>query len=114
LFHAPIFWILVSTVTSALFPQKGIILASATLTHILTDFVTGRTVGVAFLYPFSSDEYSLYSLNDETSQLNPVRPRKDVLKRHLSMYLENKTLIMFEAAVNLAGAAGLLVLVLWL
>lgn len=106
LFHAPIFWIAVSALIAIESPGIAVIVSAMTLSHILTDFITGRTVGIAFLYPLNDKEYSLYPLNGETAGLRPVRPEKEMLKQHLSSYVENKTLLLFEGALAVSGAVA--------
>lgn len=112
LFHAPLFWIIISILILFVSKEMAIIIFFITLTHILTDFITGRTVGIAFLYPIKDKEYSLYPLNDETGSLNPVKPQKELLKQHLSFYIENKKLLIFEGLLTISGAISLIILIL--
>ena len=112
LFHGPLFWIAVSALVALQTVELAIIISTITLSHILTDFITGRTVGIAFLYPFTDKEYSLYPLNKDTATLNPVKPQKELLKKHLSFYIENKTLLIFEGVLTVLGAISLIALIL--
>ncbi|MFB6213756.1 MAG: metal-dependent hydrolase [Candidatus Nanohaloarchaea archaeon] len=90
LFHAPLFWIIISTLTLFESTEMAIIISSITLTHIFTDYITGRTVGIAFLYPIKDNEVSLYPLNDETASLNPVSPQKELLNNIYHFTLKTK------------------------
>ena len=109
--HAPLFWLLVSAIIFTVNQELSILLFSLTYFHLITDYITGRTVGIAFLYPFDVSEYSLFELDSSTRNLKPLKPEKKVLFEHLSYYIENRKLLIFELLVNIAGLYSLYVLV---
>ncbi len=111
-FHAPIFWVAVTSAGFQIFPQASIILGFATLFHLLTDFVTGRTIGIPFFYPVKKTEYSLAEGYDATKNLDMLKPEKSRLQAHLSKYLENKPLVVFELTLTVLESASLLLLLL--
>ncbi len=70
LFHVPLFWLIISSfifLLSSIFIKSFLITISVLLFfetqfHLLFDFITGRTLGVRFLYPFNKKEYSIFRL----------------------------------------------------
>lgn len=109
--HTPLLWALVSTAAYIFNPGIGFTVAAASGFHILCDYITGRTSGVPLLYPLSSQQYSLYPTNPETGDFNTLRPEKEKLSKHLSAYLENKTQLMYELAVNVAGFISMIFII---
>ncbi len=114
LLHFPVVWIAISLVAAYLWPALGLLIFLITEFHIFTDYLTGRTVGVYFLYPLNRKEYSLYPLDRSTADLNTFRPDKEGFKEHLSHYVENRVQLLIELSVNVVGAASLLILILML
>lgn len=110
LFHAPLFWILVSALIGLYSPALAILVFSMSLMHVFSDYVTGRTVGIPFMYPFDNEEYSLYPANKETASLDPIRPEKELLKKHISYYLENKKQLLFEVSLMVSGTFCMILL----
>lgn len=113
-FHAPLSWVILSCLLSFYSLELALIMLFTALVHIFTDYLTGRTIGIAFFYPFKGEEYSLYPVQKETASLNPVRPQKEMLQKHLSYYLENKNLVVLELFLNISGFFNMMLLILQL
>ena len=103
--HTPMFWIvlcgLIYVISQKFNPAKshlitlGIFLG-ATL-HIITDWITARTVGIQWLYPFSGQNFYVYSIYPEQGQI-PVFEM--ITDPYWSFYMENKVLFGFEIGLN--------------
>jgi hypothetical protein len=106
-FQAPIFWITVSGLISLQSFELAVIVISMTLKHIITGYVTGRTIGITFLYSFSRNEYSLHPVDKKTASLDSIRPEKELLKKHLDYCLENKKLMIFELLLAVSGVISM-------
>jgi len=111
-FHTPIFWLIISLTTGIMFSWGlAILIFTAAIFHLFCDYITGRTVGVELMYPIRRKNFSLYPLKPVKGDFNPLRPDKEKLKKHLSNYLENKTQLLFELAVNFTGSIAMIAVI---
>lgn len=103
--HTPIFWIGLFGVMFLLDKAANIKwLKPATLAiflgamlHLITDWFTARTVGIRWLYPFSTANFDVYPVQPEKGQI----PVWDMIRDpYFSFYLENKILLWFELGLN--------------
>lgn len=104
--HTPIFWIaatsLIYVIGRKFYPSKNHIIAwgvfLGTNLHLITNWITARTVGIQWFYPFITKNYHLYSIYPEKGQI-PVYEM--VTNPYWSFYMENKLLFGFEIGLNL-------------
>lgn len=111
--HTPVFWItascLIYVIGRKFYPSKNHIIAwgvflGANL-HLMTDWITARTVGIQWFYPFITKNYCLYSIYPEKGQI-PIYEM--VTNPYWSFYMENKLLFGFEVGLNLIAVFILL------
>lgn len=114
LFHAPLFWILISGIAFLInyffniMPYWPIYLfLSMTLIHLITDTITGRTAGVLYFYPFSKKEYTLCKRHPFEGNFEPLHPDEKRLHHYWRYYLQNKVLLAFEILATIAGLVAL-------
>ncbi|MBU36747.1 MAG: hypothetical protein CMG29_06005 [Candidatus Marinimicrobia bacterium] len=103
--HTPIFWIIIIGGMSLLNVflkidvikpiSFGIILGAQL--HLFTDWLTARTVGIQWLYPFSAQNFHVYDIYPEQGQI-PVFEM--IVDPYWSFYMENKVLFGFELGLN--------------
>lgn len=103
--HTPIFWIIIFAGMTGLGMISnfrwmkpvsfGIFLGA--LLHLMTDWITARTVGIQWLYPFSTINFDVYPVQPEKGQI-PVWEM--VRNPYFSFYFENKILLWFEIGMN--------------
>ncbi|MGY8780170.1 MAG: metal-dependent hydrolase [Fidelibacterota bacterium] len=99
--HTPICWIVIFGIMGFLgrITQNkkikpislGIFLG--TQMHLLTDWVTARTVGIKWFYPFNKTDYFLYQIQPEQGEV-PVWEM--VQSPYFSFYMENSFLFWAE------------------
>ena len=104
--HTQVFWIVIcafgwlvgyykkSTNVKTFF----IILFIGTFVHLLTDYITARTVGIKWLYPFNDVDYFLYPIIPENGNI-PIWQM--LVPPYLTFYFENKLLFLFEILLNI-------------
>ena len=102
--HTPILWItlfgvmiFVDRMTSSdkIKPiALGVLFGS--LSHLFTDWLTARTVGIKWLYPFSDKDYFLYQIQPEQGQV-PVWAM--VQNPYFSFYMDNGFLFWIEIGI---------------
>jgi hypothetical protein len=110
LFHAPLFWILISGVGMGLeymFLQTifsfSFLLLIAIQFHILTDYITARSAGIVWLYPFSQKTYGLFPLRPELGAFDFLRAIPELKKAYATFYFSNKKLLLFEITISMLG-----------
>jgi len=64
--------------------------------HLITDWITARTVGIKWLYPFSDKDYFLYQIQPEQGQV-PVWAM--VQNPYFSFYMDNGFLFWIEIGI---------------
>ena len=64
----------------------------------MTDYITARTVGIKWLYPFNDVDYFLYGIIPEKGEI-PVWEM--LVPPYISFYFENRVLAMFEVMINI-------------
>ena len=69
-----------------------------TFVHLLTDYLTARTVGIKWLYPFNDVDYFLYPIIPENGNI-PIWQM--LIPPYLTFYFENKLLSIFEILLNI-------------
>lgn len=104
--HTPFFWIvaccIIFIIGRKFYPTKnhiitlGIFLGA--ILHIITDWITARTVGIQWLYPFSTTNFDVFPVQPEKGQI-PVYEM--IMNPYWSFYMENKLLFGFEVGLNL-------------
>ena len=111
--HTPIFWIVLCGLgwgygkvqSKDLIQKASIILFLGALLHLTTDWLTSRTVGIQWFYPFSETNYWIYPIEPEKGNI-PIWDM--VIPPYINFYFENKILIYSEILVNFValGWAG--------
>ena len=73
--------------------------------HLITDWLTARTVGVQWFYPFSETNYWIYPIEPEKGDI-PIWDM--IIPPYINFYFENKILVYSEILVNFValGWAG--------
>ena len=103
--HTPIFWIVICSMSGIIGRIKKyndiekaskIILLGAIL-HLVTDWLTARTVGIQWLYPFYETNYWIYTIEPEKGDI-PIWDM--VISPYIDFYFENKILVYSEILVN--------------
>ena len=106
--HTPIFWIVVCGIVWWIGNSRKIqglemgalIVLAATMLHLIIDWLTARTVGIQWFYPFSNTNYWIYPISPEKGNI-PIWEM--VVPPYINFYFENKVLAYGEVAVNLAA-----------
>lgn len=106
--HTPIFWIFLFVgmtglgMISNIRWMKPVSLAIflGAILHLLTDWITARTVGIKWLYPFSDKSYFIFPIQPEQGQIPIWNMVRDP---YLSFYMENEFLFWGEIGITLAG-----------
>ena len=111
--HTPIFWIVICSISVIIGKiqkrndiEKGsLIIFSGAMLHLVTDWLTARTVGIQWLYPFSETNYWIYPIEPEKGDI-PIWDM--IIPPYINFYFENKILVYSEILVNFAalGWAG--------
>ena len=104
--HTPIFWILICGTgwligwfkNDKIIKRISYILFLGTQIHLMTDYITARTVGIKWLYPFNDVDYFLYGIIPEKGEI-PVWEM--LVPPYISFYFENRVLAMFEVMINI-------------
>ena len=104
--HAPIFWIVICGTgwligwfkNDKIIRRISYILFLGTQIHLMTDYITARTVGIKWLYPFNDVDYFLYGIIPEKGEI-PVWEM--LVPPYISFYFENRVLAMFEVMINI-------------
>jgi len=104
--HTPIYWILlcglgwiVGKAQQKTLIQKGaVILFCGAMLHLFTDWVTARTVGIQWLFPFNDTDFYVYPIQPEHGNL-PIWEM--VIPPYINFYFENKILVWGEIGLNL-------------
>ena len=104
--HTPIFWIVICGTgwligwfkNDKIIRRISYILFLGTQIHLMTDYITARTVGIKWLYPFNDVDYFLYGIIPEKGEI-PVWEM--FVPPYISFYFENRVLAMFEVMINI-------------
>lgn len=104
--HTPIFWIVICGTgwligwfkNDKITKRISYILFLGTQIHLMTDYITARTVGIKWLYPFNDVDYFLYGIIPEKGEI-PVWEM--LVPPYISFYFENRVLAMFEVMINI-------------
>tara|TARA_B100001540_G_scaffold195470_1_gene172149 strand:+ start:415 stop:924 length:510 start_codon:yes stop_codon:yes gene_type:complete len=104
--HTPIFWIVICGTgwligwfkNDKIIRRISYILFLGTQIHLMTDYITARTVGIKWLYPFNDVDYFLYGIMPEKGEI-PVWEM--LVPPYISFYFENRVLAMFEVMINI-------------
>ena len=104
--HTPIFWIVICGTwwligwikNDKIIKRISYILFLGTQIHLMTDYITARTVGIKWLYPFNDVDYFLYGIIPEKGEI-PVWEM--LVPPYISFYFENRVLAMFEVMINI-------------
>lgn len=114
--HKPIFWIGLGLIAysltygQGLFPAQYVTLALACVFfHFFTDTVTARTTGVAWLYPFSTKEFSLFKLTPSHGNFKVTRFKDGLWKAYRKSYYSNVPLVVFEQFILVLGVVSFFV-----
>ena len=103
--HTPIFWIVICSMSGIIGRikkhndiEKGSkIILLGTMLHLITDWLTARTVGIQWLYPFYETNYWIYSIEPENGNI-PIWDM--VISPYIDFYFENKILVYSEILIN--------------
>ena len=104
--HTPIFWIVVCGIVWGIgnfrkiqgLEMGALILLAGTMLHLFTDWITSRTVGIQWLYPFSNTNYWIYPISPEKGNI-PIWEM--VVPPYINFYFENKILFYGEVGLNI-------------
>ena len=104
--HTPIFWIVICGTgwltgwfkDVKILRRISYILFLGTQIHLMTDFITARTVGIKWLYPFNEVDYFLYGIVPDKGEI-PIWEM--LVPPYISFYFENRVLAMFEVMINI-------------
>ena len=104
--HTPIFWIVICGTgwligwfkNDKIIRRISYILFLGTQIHLMTDYITARTVGIKWLYPFNDVDYFLYGIIPEKGEI-PIWEM--LVPPYISFYFENRVLAMFEVMINI-------------
>ena len=104
--HTPIFlivicgtgWLIGWFKNDKIIRRISYILFLGTQIHLITDFITARTVGIKWLYPFNDVDYFLYGIIPEKGEI-PVWEM--LVPPYISFYFENRVLAIFEVMINI-------------
>jgi len=104
--HTPIFWIILCGIgwyagyfmeSSDL--QKGsLVFFGGAMIHLINDWLTARTVGIQWFYPFSDTNYWVYPISPEKGDI-PIWEM--VVPPYINFYFENKILSYGEVGLNI-------------
>lgn len=102
-FHAPLFWIgvfgiialfgLISGFYSWIF---AFLFLSQVLFHLFTDWFTARTAGIAWFYPFSKKEFSLFKVKKDLGNFYALQPKGKAYSDFKKFYWSNWFLVGSE------------------
>ena len=104
--HTPIFWIVVCGIVWWIgnfrkiqqLETGALIVLAGTMLHLFTDWITSRTVGIQWLYPFSNTNYWIYPISPEKGNI-PIWEM--VVPPYINFYFENKILFYGEVGLNI-------------
>jgi membrane-bound metal-dependent hydrolase YbcI (DUF457 family) len=103
--HTPIFWIIIFAGMIVIQKWKKIEILKpislglflGTQIHLITDWLTARTVGIQWFYPFNQTDYYLYQIRPEEGQ---VTVWEMIQNPYFSFYMENAVLFWAEIGVT--------------
>lgn len=106
--HTPFFWIVTCGVGWMIGHVKGnndykiisIIIFFGSFLHLFTDYITARTVGIKWLYPFNNNDYFLYDITPENGNISIW---KMLVPPYINFYIENKFLTIIELLINIVA-----------
>ena len=95
--HTPIFWIVICLISVIIGKiqkrndiEKGsLIIFSGAMLHLVTDWLTARTVGIQWFYPFSETNYWIYSIEPEKGNI-PIWNM--VIPPYINFYFETSNI----------------------
>ena len=64
---------------------------------LCTDYITARTVGIKWLFPFNNVDYYLFTITPEKGNISIWEM---LVPPYVTFYMENKILTIFEALIN--------------
>lgn len=104
--HTPIFWFFICLLiwlygylkSSHYIMKISKIVFFGTFLHLLTDWVTARTVGIKWLYPISDTDFYLFAIDPQKGDL-PIYEM--IINPYINFYFENKMLLISEIIINI-------------
>lgn len=104
--HTPIFWIFFCTPIYILgvyyknpqIKKTSFILFLGSFIHLFTDWLTARTVGIKWLYPFNDIDYFLYEIQPAKGNIPIIEM---LISPYINFYFENKLLAYFEVGLSI-------------
>lgn len=104
--HAPLFWIcfvLFSTLVG--FQKYALAFGIGIFSHLFLDWLSGRTIGIRLLYPFSKKSYSLFPLHPEVGNIGFIPNKKNWsdYKRWLRFLFKNPFLVICEFIILISS-----------
>lgn len=104
--HTPIFWLLFCAAIYFIgiyfknlqIKKISFILLLGTLIHLFTDWLTARTVGIKWLYPFNDTDYFLYQIQPAKGDIPIIEM---LIPPYIYFYFENKFLAYFEVGLSI-------------
>ena len=116
--HTPIFWIVICSISAIIGKiqkrndiEKGsLIIFSGAMLHLITDWLTARTVGIQWLYPLSQKDFYLFQIQPEKGQ---VSIWEMIQNPYFSFYMENAVLFWAEIGVTFVALSFMLYNILY-
>ena len=116
--HTPIFWIVICSISAIIGKiqkrndiEKGsLIIFAGSILHLVTDWLTARTVGIQWLYPLSQKDFYLFQIQPEQGQ---VSIRVMIQNPYFSFYMENAVLFWAEIGVTFVALSFMLYNILY-
>lgn len=104
--HTPIFWTMVTLflwiiskyLNSSKLKIISISVFFGSMLHLVTDWITARTVGIQWFYPFSEKNYFLFPIFPEQGQIPIIEMVQDP---YFTFYMENTKLAALEIGINI-------------
>jgi membrane-bound metal-dependent hydrolase YbcI (DUF457 family) len=111
--HTPIFWIVICSISVIIGKfqkrndiEKGsLIIFSGAMLHLVTDWLTARTVGIQWFYPLSQKDFYLFQIQPEQGQ---VSIWEMIQNPYFSFYMENAILFWAEIGVTFVALSFML------
>lgn len=103
--HTPIFWIMITLFlwiiggywNSSKLKMISVGVFSGSMLHLVTDWITARTVGIQWLYPFSTINFHLFPIFPGQGQIPIIEMVQDP---YFTFYMENTKLAALEIGIN--------------
>jgi hypothetical protein len=107
LFHAPFFWGVIFMIFLEIHLALALLFGAQIFAHLLLDYITARTAGIALFYPYSIKEFSVIPLRPLNGNFHLLELRK--LERYLKFYFKNRLLTAIEISICILGIIAIII-----